>query len=382
MKFLAIICEFNPFHNGHRYLIEKAKEASGCDAVLCIMSGNFTQRGNMCIADKYTRAKHAVSGGADCVIQLPAYFAVAPAEIFAKGAIKILSSIPSVKLLAFGCENPHGDFLNGAKLLIAENEQFKAVLESKLSEGESYIKSYALAFSACGGDISLISNPNNILGLEYAKAILRQNSKIGLFPVQRIGGNYNETTLKENYSSASAIRNNLTCEKVKNNLPDFVYNDLHNVPDDNAFSDFLRNKLFLTKAEELKKVYGGGEGLENKLKRLEKEPFEEIIKKATSKRYTSSRIQRMLCANALGLNRDDCDEILNEELYIKPLAVKKERADEILSALSRSSFQTVTGINADQLCPTAKKCFEKDCEEFALYKFLTRCDKKDYMMLI
>ena len=94
MKTYGIICEYNPFHNGHKFLIEKAKEITECDAVLCIMSGNFTQRGEMCIADKYTRAKHAVLGGADCVIQLPSPFAVAPAEIFASGAIKILSSIP------------------------------------------------------------------------------------------------------------------------------------------------------------------------------------------------------------------------------------------------------------------------------------------------
>ena len=100
MKILAIICEFNPFHNGHRYLLEKAKKLSGADAVLCIMSGNFTQRGEICVLDKYTRAKHAILGGADCVIQLPAPFAVAPAEIFAKGAIKILSSIPEVAFLA------------------------------------------------------------------------------------------------------------------------------------------------------------------------------------------------------------------------------------------------------------------------------------------
>ena len=105
MKICAVICEFNPFHNGHKYLIEKAKRQSDCDAVLCIMSGNFTQRGEVCIFDKYTRARHAIAGGADCVIQLPAPFAVAPAEIFAKGAIKILSSIPDVTEIAFGCES-------------------------------------------------------------------------------------------------------------------------------------------------------------------------------------------------------------------------------------------------------------------------------------
>ena len=114
MKILAIICEFNPFHSGHEYLIEQAKRMSGCDAVLCIMSGNFTQRGEMCINGKYIRAKHAILGGADCVIQLPAPFAVAPAEIFASGAVKILSAIPDIKYLAFGCENADLDYYKNA----------------------------------------------------------------------------------------------------------------------------------------------------------------------------------------------------------------------------------------------------------------------------
>ena len=105
MNFCAIICEFNPFHNGHKYILEQARRLSGCDGVLCIMSGSFTQRGEACVFDKYTRARHAVLSGADCVIQLPAPFAVAPAEIFASGAIKILSPIPQVKPLEFGCED-------------------------------------------------------------------------------------------------------------------------------------------------------------------------------------------------------------------------------------------------------------------------------------
>ena len=211
MKILAIICELNPFHNGHKYLIEKAKEMTGCGAVLCIMSGNFTQRGDMCIADKYARAKHAIFGGADLVIQLPSPFAVAPAEIFAKGAIKILSAIPEVTTLAFGCESGNKqDFINSAKLLIGENEKFKSVLNEKLATGESYVKSYSCAFEACAGKKDLLSKPNNILALEYTKAILRTNANMNILPIKRIGADYNDGELKENFSSASAIRKNLT----------------------------------------------------------------------------------------------------------------------------------------------------------------------------
>lgn len=383
MKILAIICEFNPFHNGHKYLIEKAKEASGCDAVLCIMSGNFTQRGEVCIADKYTRAQHAVLGGADCVIQLPAPFAVAPAEIFASGAIKILSAIPEVKTLAFGCESGNEqDFKHSAKLLIEESDKFKSILNEKLSSGESYIKSYASAFEACGGTKDLLYSPNNILGLEYTKAILRLPADIGILPVKRIGAGYNDGELKENYSSASAIRKNLNCEAVKSNLPDFVYKEIKNIKQNGEFESMLRNCLFKANESDLKRIYGCGEGLENKLKNLEKLSVNEIIEKATSKRYSSSRIKRILCANALELYQDDCEKYLDANLYIKLLAAKKQCADKILSTLSKSNYPVVTGIDTDKLNVTAKACFEKDRKEFDLYNFLTHSDKKDYMILV
>ena len=383
MKILAIICEFNPFHNGHKYLLERAKKLSGADFVLCIMSGCFTQRGEMCILDKYTRAKHAILGGADCVIQLPATFAVAPAEIFSTGAIKILSSIPEVTTLAFGCES--GDtqrFIDAAQMLSDETDKFKSTLNEMLAGGESYIKSYASAFEECGGNKSLVSNPNNILGLEYTKAILKANAKIEILPVKRIGSEYNDEELKDNYSSASAIRKNINCKEIENNLPEFVYSDLKNFKTGAGFDLILKYSLFKAKADDLKQIYGCGEGLENKLKSLAIMPVDKIIENATSKRYSSSRIRRILCANSLELYQSDCEKYLNSELYIKPLAVKKQSADVILSALSKSAFPTVTGIDTEKLNSTAKRCFEADRKEFALYNFLTCSDKKDYMIIV
>lgn len=381
MKILAIICEFNPFHNGHKYLIEKAKRQSDCDAVLCIMSGNFTQRGEVCIFDKYTRARHAIAGGADCVIQLPAPFAVAPAEIFAKGAIKILSSIPDVTEIAFGCES-EDDFIEAAELLIDESALFKKVLSEKLDAGESYVKSYAAAFAACGGKKELVENPNNILGLEYAKAILRANANIKLSPVLRMGAGYNDETIKENFSSASAIRKNLSDGAVKRNVPEFVYADFNGAIAPAEFENAARFSLFNTSAADLKKVCGCGEGLENKLKALENESYEGIVEKATSKRYSSSRIRRILCANMLGLHGADTESFLKSDLYIKPLAIKKDRADEILSALAKSGFPVVCGISDDGFSAEAKKCFGRDKYEFALYKHISRTEGKDYMILI
>lgn len=381
MKICGIICETNPFHNGHKYLLDTARKLSGCDKILCIMSGNFTQRGEICIFDKYTRAKHLISGGADCVIQLPAPFAVSPAEVFAFGAVKILSSIPEVETIAFGCENADGDFLSSGKILIEENEQFRNILNSSLATGESFIKSYYKAFKALGLDEALVNNPNNILGLEYTKAILRLNSDVKILPVKRIGCGYSDEGLAENYSSARAIRQNTESEKIKNNVPEFVYNDLKNTADLSEYSAMLRHCLFKADCGTLKRIYGCGEGLENKLKSLENLSTAEIIEKATSKRYSSSRIRRIMCANMLELFADETDKFKESDLYIKALAVKKS-GEKILSSLSASKFPLISGINCENLSPIARQCFEKDLYEQKVFNHIAHSSVKDYMITV
>lgn len=343
MEICAIICEFNPFHNGHKYLIEKARELSGCDAVACIMSGSFTQRGDVAIMDKFTRAAHAVKGGADCVIELPSPFAVAPAEIFASGAVKILASIPQIKTIAFGCEEPT-DFLRAAKDSRCESEQFKQELNKNLAEGMSYAKSYSEAYSACGGE-DILSSPNNILAAEYAKAVTRCGRNISLLPVKRVGGGYLDGELKENYSSASAIRNNINDIKVADSVPDFVYKDLLKVKSGDevlkSLDAIMRYALLNAEKTSLKAVCGCGEGLENRLKKLSSLPLVEIISRATGKRYTSSRIRRILVSNALNLKEAEQKEFLKKGGYIKPLAVNEEKADVIFGALAESLYPTV-----------------------------------------
>lgn len=171
-------------------------------------------------------------------------------------------------------------------------------------------------------------------------------------------------------------------EKVKKCVPEFVLNDLPKQFETNEYENYLRYVLFNSEKSELKRIYGCGEGLENKLKSLENMPFGDIIRHTTSKRYSSSRIRRILCANALELYRDDCEKYLSANLYIKPLAVKRLAADKILSALSKSKYPVVTGIDTENLNTTAKECFEQDRKEFEMYNFLTHSDNKDYMVII
>ncbi len=363
MKICAVICEFNPFHNGHKYLIERAKAMTECDRLVCIMSGSFTQRGEICIMDKFARARHAVLCGADAVIELPAAFAVAPAEIFASGAIKILSSVPEVTTVAFGCENDgRAEFLKSAEILLNESESFKKTLESGLSGGESYIKSCQKAFEAAGGDGEMLAKPNNVLAVEYTKAILRAKKNIDICPVKRVGAGYNDGNLMESFSSASAIRQNATSPLLKNNLPECVLNDLGDFSAANKrFEEYLRLILTRTDAEALKNIYGCREGLENKLKELEALSFNEIIASATSRRYSSARIKRILCANFLGIFQPDCEEFLKNPLYIKPLAVNRQCADEVLSALAKSEYPVLTkGRDKLNLNKVAKKCLALD----------------------
>lgn len=377
MKICSIICEFNPFHNGHAYLIEQAKKISGCDAVICIVSGNFTQRGDICIIDKFTRAKHAVLGGADAVIELPAPFAVAPAEIFAKGAFKLLASIPEVDCIAFGCETP-SDFLSAAELLNKESETFKCRLAEYLDSGLSYTRSYANAFEACGGDGNLLNGPNNILAVAYTKAALSCAKRIKLYPVQRVGGAYKENELTGCFSSSSAIRANLDSSQVKQSIPSYVFSDLKKyTPDYNVWSKILQFTLIQNKKSKICDIFGCTEGLENKLKDLSYLPTEEIILQATGKRYTTSRIKRILTCNALGLFKNNCLEFLNENLYLKPLAVKNSRKDELMNALSKSPFPLIVkGRDKNTLSKTAAKCFALD--EFALQVWNLVCGANIY----
>lgn len=366
MEICAIICEFNPFHNGHKYLIDRAKKLTGCDAVVCVMSGSFTQRGEICRTDKFLRAKQAVLCGADIVLELPAPFAVAPAEIFARGALKVIAGVAEIKYLAFGTEsgcegcNPdESDFLIAAEILLNESAEFKSALAEGLERGESYIKSYAAAFRACGGKAGLLSSPNNILGVEYAKAVKNGGADINLIPVKRVGAGYGDLTLDKNFSSAGGIRANAGDPAIKGCMPECSYTDFINSTDNTGrFKRLAVDWLFMCDKQNLKRVYGCTEGLENRLKNLAfGNGYDEIVELASSKRYSKSRISRILCSNLSGLYADDAEEFLKSDLSANILAVKKDRADGLLPLF------TVDGGDA--------RCREITSRTYALWRYLS-----------
>lgn len=371
MKICAIICEYNPFHNGHLYQLRQAKSLSGADAVVCLMSGNFVQRGESAILDKYARAKHAILGGADVVVELPVPYATANAELFARGAIRILSSIPDVTHLCFGAENAdEGAFYRAAKLLLNEPKEVSETIKRLVGEGTSYAKARAEAF-ADRIPSELLRSPNNVLGLEYAKAILAERSAIRILPVERVGGGYRQTELSTEYSSASAIRAALEAnDEITGHVPDFVLRDLTQAKNVAAALEIVEKyALLVGRTSNIAKVCDCTEGLENALFRAAKEDAP-LVQTLTSARYTSSRIRRIALHYALGVDENLQRRGLETNLYARVLAVNKTRKD-VLSAVSAGATPLLLRAHdEDVLRGAARDCYEADMRAESVFKLL------------
>lgn len=224
MKIAAVIAEYNPFHNGHAYQLRRIKEHYGYDFVIVVMSGDFTQRGEPAIADKYTRTQMALLSGADLVIELPVYYACASAEYFATGAVSLLHGLGCVDALFFGSEMPdinkeNNDsapslpamFMRAADILLSEPDIYRRTLSLSLKSGKSYAAARMDALMAALPEASdtfstVLSLPNNTLGIEYCKAILRIKSPLKPFAIKRIGGGYHDVDTADQFASAEAIR--------------------------------------------------------------------------------------------------------------------------------------------------------------------------------
>lgn len=382
MKICAVICEYNPFHNGHKYQLEQIKRQSGCDKILCLMSGNFTQRGDAAVFGKYTRAMQAAENGADVVLELPAVFACSPAELFAGGAIHILSSIPAVTTLAFGCESGTAEeFFSAAKATLSEDKQFKQLLKENMADGTSYVKARTKTTLALHKEINenLLVSPNNILGTEYCRAILAQNAAMEVLPIPRIGSGFGDPAPKKNYSSATALRaclneNTNQAKKIlKTNLPKNVYaacKTYRTLP----YPQAALCALLRENSENVVKCPDCSEGLENKLRAMTRSVpvYDAMVDNVVSKRYTRSRLKRILLQNFLGITRKDARAYLSAPLYYNVLAIKKKNYDELLAVLSQGAFPVLARkSDFNRLKKDALGCFETDVRANDLYNVLS-----------
>ena len=310
MKTVGIICEYNPFHNGHRRQIQWIRDTYGQDcAIVCLMSGNYVQRGTPAIVDKSIRARAALLGGADLVLELPTSVALSSAEGFAAGGVKILSECCDA--LCCGVESMMEESLyQTAKALLSPD--FSVFLKEELSTGCSFPAARQAALRRMGLERSLVT-PNDILGVEYTKAILNQNSPMEILPIPR-QGDYHCDTLDSCAPSATAVRKALLLgDKWENAVPDssvpLLKNaSLHTLE---AGERAILFKLRTMTDSEFESIPHGSEGLWRKLMKASRSQknLSDIINATKSKRYTRTRIDRMILCAFLGITQTDLETL-------------------------------------------------------------------------
>ena len=324
MKIVGLIAEYNPFHNGHKYHIDKAKEITGADAVVVIMSGNFVQRGTPAIMPKHLRTKMALQAGASLVIELPVPYATGSAEFFAYGAVSLLDKLGCVHSICFGSECGDLSTLNElAKILVNEPEEYKKVLSSFLKQGFSFPLARQNAMCDYLHDESvkeILTEPNNILGVEYLKALYRLNSKMEPYTIKRISSHYHDQNLQETYSSASAIRKSIQKADLKDlhsqlsleNYKLLLENYQKNFPiTANDFSLLLKYKLMQESPDSLTRYADVSEFLANRIYNHLNAyiSFEQFCESLKTKELTYARISRALIHILLGITKESYTEI-------------------------------------------------------------------------
>lgn len=371
MKVLGIIAEYNPFHNGHLYQLQKSIDMIEADFVVAIISGNFTQRGEVALVSKWTRSEMAVKCGIDLVIELPFVFACNNAEYFAKGAIEILNRLDCITHLSFGSEC--GDLTvlkKTADFLSYESDEFKKSLKNKLDTGLSYPKARSEAIKECLGEeiAALMINPNNILAIEYLKQLRLTKSNITPVTVKRYAVNHHDDILTGNIASASAIRKSLISNTfkdttIKNFVPAIVlellmkdmeksssYNSNFNL--DELYYKIVVSKILTTQPSALKEIFSVGEGLENKLKgsiRLSNN-LTELKNNLKSKRYTATRISRILTHISIGLTKSDFNSILKRQEYYAHILAFNQNGAKLLKQIKKNEkavIPCITNINKE-----------------------------------
>lgn len=363
MKICAIICEYNPFHKGHYKHIEEAKRLSGADAIMCIMSGNFTQRGEPTLISKYMRSRMAIECGADIVVQMPTAYACSTAEIFALAGVKIASSFDQVTHLAFGCETTNTTTLQKlADYLASEPKEYVDTLKIYLSDGNSLpysiehalldLKEQNLLKIKGLEDIKdLLEKPNNILALEYLKALKKIGSKIKPVFVTR-KGDYNSAVLLGDDTSAYAIRTKLyqtgTVRSVKKYIPKNIYPLLKSeisyfgLPNKELFNDLLMYVIKTKTKEEYRKVFDVREGIENRFIEQSKnyKDLNDLLLEVKTKRYTYANLKRIILSLLLGIEKTDVESIKTLDVlpFVKVLAYRADRTDLLKSVSANTNI--------------------------------------------
>ncbi len=395
MKSCAIICEYNPLHIGHIFHIKNTKEIIKPDILIAILSGNFTQRGSLSILDKYTKSKICLKNGFDLVIEIPPQFAISSAEHFAFGSTSLINNL-SIDYISFGSEL--GEIINLekiAKILKDEPIEYKEYLKSFLNQGLPYhlcrknaLNQYLKA-NKMHIDLDILNTSNNILSIEYLKNLLKLNSKTKPFTIKRKGSSYNSLDIKNEFPSATSIRNHLNLNKdiieiektmAKDSFDDLksFYNKYNYFIKDELIYPYIKYKL-LTMENNLMLLPDCNEGIHNKILNgiLNSNSLDELILLSKSKRYTYTRLSRIIFQYFIGFESFPIKSMLKEEVTCAKILgfndkgkyflnkKKKESNVDLYSSINKNEKSNSKLLNV--LCTKAYSVINKDVNPFEDY---------------
>ena len=352
-KVLGIIAEYNPFHNGHLYHLNKSKQLTKSKYTIAVIGGNFTQRGEPSLIDKWSKAKMAILNGVDLVLELPVLYATSSAENFADGAIRLLDSLGIVDDISFGSEASDINVLNEfADVLYKDPREFKSILLSELDKGLSFPKARENALLEYLGNnktyLNVLSAPNNILGIEYLKALKKCKSQINAISINRNSAIHNKIEYSGSIASSTAIRDIISKGLLTDTsvlLPSNSYSVLeqnfkqkHVINGIETFEKEIIYSLRKASIEKLSSLQDVSEGLENLIKKAvgSCNSINKIIKTLTSKRYTKTRIQRVLLYSLLGITKKDIQMSKRTTPYARILGFN-EKGRFLISEIVRSN---------------------------------------------
>lgn len=352
MKILGIVAEYNPFHNGHLYHLKKSKELTNADATIAVMSGNFIQRGEPALLDKFTRADIAVKNGIDLVIELPLYYSVATAEKFAEGAVKLLNEC-GANYISFGAECSDLDRLKMiADILKTESEEYKSELKKQLVLGISYPEARSNAISRVTKlSNNILNKSNNILAVEYLKALYSINSVIEPILVERIDSGYNDINSNTNILSATGIREKLkNKENIDAYIPDETRKNLTTSPI--FLENFEKNIMYALRKmelEDIKDLPDVTEGLENRIfyALSSSSTIQELLNNIKTKRYPLTKIKRILLSALLGMSKTNFNTFnsLGGPQYIRILSFNETGRNLLKYITNVSTLPVITSVN-------------------------------------
>ncbi len=362
MRTVGITAEYNPFHDGHRYAVEELKLRTGADTVLSVMSGNFTQRGEPAFRDKWERAEAAVRGGVDLVVEMPAIYASAASPYFCMAGVRIMAGLGGVDVIGFGSESGEiGEIADAAKALLDQEEQLHLRISEYRKNGLSFPKAQQMAAEELGiiRSGSILSEPNNILAVEYMRQILQlpEDRRPDAQTIRREAGDY--------HASGSKLR-----KQAMEENPGY-----YEICQDRYFR-LAAARILQMDESELARIASAGDGLGNKLKKEIRRcgSLDELLARAKSKAYTMTRVRRMLTQCLLGVTGEDME---NPRLYARVLAfsgrgarlLKRIRKEEL------SEIPVLTNLNKEaENYPEIARSLRIDALASDLYHLITGQD--------